>query len=91
MDNKVFSKFNVYDQIGYPFVGSVFIIILSLTLSLLTKSSVVPNLNTSNFIIYFISAYLIGNILKALSNLKLINIIISENKDSFSTFDNVVL
>lgn len=86
MDNQVFSKLNLYDQIGYFLVGSIAIIAIVFDLMLLGKSNLIPSISATNFIIYFIVSYFTGHIIQAIANL-----VIFEKKDVFEESDIKIL
>jgi len=86
MENKIFSKFNIYDQIGYLLVGGIGLLVIIFNFVLLDKSSIIPVLNTSTFIAWFIVSYFLGHVLQAIAN-----IIIKENKTEFSDSEQEIL
>ena len=89
MENKVFSRFNIYDQFGYLFVGSIALLSIAFDLFLLKKldsslaSSVFSN---QNFLALLPLAYFMGHIVQAIAN-----IIIRENKADFSDSEKKTL
>lgn len=86
MDNKIFSKFNIYDQIGYLLVGSVGFIVIIANLYLIGNSILIPPFNIENFLVWFIIAYFLGHIIQAIANL-----FIKENKTNFSAHEKEIL
>lgn len=86
MESKIFSKFNVYDQIGYLLVGSIALLVVIFDLFLLGKQSFVPDFTTQNFLAWFIIAYFLGHIMQAIAN-----IFIRENKTDFSDSEKEIL
>ncbi len=86
MDNKIFSKFNIYDQIGYLLVGSVGLIVVTANLYLIGKSILIPPFNIENFLAWFIVAYFLGHVIQAIANL-----FIKENKTNFSEHEKEIL
>lgn len=84
MENKIFSKLNLYDQIGYVLVGAIALLLATLDVWLLKSST--PKLNGSNLIIWFIIAYFTGHIVQAIAN-----IFIKEEKENFSESDRRIL
>ncbi len=86
MEQTLFSKLNLYDQIGYFLVGSVLIILISLDLFFLNSFKLMPAINSVNLIFYLVTAYFFGHIVQALAN-----IIIKEKKYSFDSFESKIL
>lgn len=86
MDNKIFSKFNVYDQIGYLLVGGVGLLVVSINFYLLGKTNVMPEFNTQTFIVWFIIAYFLGHVFQAIAN-----ILIKEDKSEFNDSEKEIL
>jgi hypothetical protein len=86
MDNTIFSKFNIYDQIGYLLVGSVGLIILVFNFYLFGSINLIPQFNLDNSLIWFIMAYLFGHIFQAIAN-----IFVKEDKVNFSDSEKEVL
>ena len=86
MDNKIFSKFNLYDQFAYLLVGSVGLGYIAVFVGLADYSFKIPALEISNSILWLISAYYYGHIIQAIAN-----IIIREDKSNFSDSEKEVL
>ena len=86
MDNTIFSKFNIYDQIGYLMVGSVGLIVLALSFYLFGAINLIPPFDLDNSLMWFIVAYLFGHVLQAVAN-----IFIRENKGNFSDSEKEIL
>ena len=86
MEQTLFSKLSLYDQIGYFLVGSVLIILIALDLFLLNNIELLPNINSVNIIVYLIVAYFLGHIVQSLAN-----ILIKEKKSSFDSFESKIL
>jgi len=86
MDNTIFSKFNIYDQIGYLMVGSVGLMVLSLSFYLFGVIYIIPFFNLDNSLLWVIVAYLFGHVLQAISN-----IFVKENKVNFSDSEKEIL
>lgn len=94
MEQKVFSKFNVYDQIGYLMVGA-------LTLLLLVFNTVyffqvaVPSFSLDTFLIWFIVAYFVGHFMQGVANLineiKFLRFLVPENKKDFDDKQKEIL
>jgi len=68
MDNKVFSRFNVYDQIGYLMVGAVFLLLMVFNAYYFFQVSV-PSFTIDTFLAWFIVAYFLGHLIQGISNL----------------------
>ena len=89
MENKIFSRFNIYDQFGYLFVGSIALLAVAFDLFLLGKldsvlaASVFSN---RNFLALLPLAYFMGHIVQAIAN-----IVIRENKTDFSDSEKKTL
>lgn len=87
MDKQVFSKFNLYDQIGYLMVGSIAIIILVFNVYYFYGIKLL-NLDIDTFLIWFIIAYFFGHVIQGITNLisviPILNILIKEDKKKFS-------
>lgn len=94
MEQKIFSKFNLYDQIGYLMVGSITVLIIVMDTKFFYGFGV-PYLNINNFIIWFIIVYFLGHLIQALSNLinkiPLLNFLIRENKKEFNKDQREIL
>lgn len=86
MENKIFSKFNIYDQIGYLLVGGVALLVIVFDLFLIGKQNYIPEFSTQNFLAWFILAYFLGHIMQAIAN-----IFVKENKTDFSDSEKEVL
>ncbi|MFA5652321.1 MAG: hypothetical protein WC933_03070 [Candidatus Paceibacterota bacterium] len=86
MDNTIFSKFNIYDQIGYLMVGSVGLLVLAFSFYLFEVAYVIPSFNLDNSLMWFIVAYLFGHVLQAGAN-----IFVKENKVNFSDSEKEIL
>lgn len=94
MDQKIFSKFNFYDQIGYLMVGSIAIFILVFDIEFFYGFKFI-DLNINNFIIWFVIVYFFGHLIQALTNiinkLPLLNFLIKENKEDFNDNQKKIL
>ena len=89
MENKVFSRFNIYDQFGYLFVGSIALLAIAFDLFLLGKldSSLATSVfSNQNFLTLLPLAYFMGHIVQAIAN-----IVIRENKSDFSDSEKKTL
>lgn len=94
MEQQVFTKFNLYDQIGYLMVGSIAAIIIALDAEFFYGSQI-PDLDINNFIIWFVFVYFLGHLVQALANLMnkipLLNFLIKEDKGEFSDDQKEIL
>lgn len=84
MENKLFSKFSFYDQLGYILVGGMALIVISFDIWLLWHW--IPKIDGIDFIILVIVAYFLGHLIQSLANL-----IIKEKKDDFSEQEKKIL
>lgn len=95
MEYKVFSKFNIYDQIGYLMVGAITVIVLCFDLYYFFELSFIPPLNIDNFLVWFVIAYFLGHLTQGIANLinkiKFLNFLIPEKKDEFSESEVEIL
>ncbi|MXZ48210.1 MAG: hypothetical protein F4Z13_03000 [Candidatus Dadabacteria bacterium] len=89
MENRVFSRFNIYDQFGYLLVGGIALMCVAFDLLLLEKldSTLATSVFSSkNFLVLFPLAYFVGHLVQAMAN-----IVIKENKASFSDSEKKTL
>lgn len=84
MNKQIFSKFNVYDQIGYLLVGSIGLLVMYLDTVLLNYKF--PKFDLKTAIIWFIVAYFLGHIIQAVAN-----VIIREKKEDFNKQEKRIL
>jgi len=84
MENKLFSKFSFYDQLGYILVGSIALIIISFDAWLVWHW--IPKIDGIDLIILFIVAYFLGHLIQSLANL-----IIKEKRNNFSKWELRIL
>ena len=84
MNQQIFSKFNVYDQIGYLMVGSIGLLVIYLDTILLNYKF--PKFDLKTTIIWFIVAYFLGHIIQAIAN-----VIIREKKEDFNKQEKRIL
>jgi ABC-type multidrug transport system fused ATPase/permease subunit len=84
MNQQVFSKFNVYDQIGYLHVGSIGLLVIYLDTVLLNYEF--PKFDLKTAIIWLIVAYFLGHIIQAVAN-----VIIREKKEDFNQQEKRIL
>lgn len=86
MENKILSKFNIYDQIGYLLVGSIALLVVIFNLFLFRKGGFIPDFTTQNFLAWFIVAYFLGHTMQAIAN-----VFVKENKTDFSDSEKKIL
>jgi len=84
MTQQVFSKFNVYDQIGYLLVGSIALLVIYLDTILLNYKF--PKFDLRAAIIWLIIAYFLGHIIQAVAN-----VFIKEQKEDFNDQEKGIL
>ncbi len=94
MEQKVFSKFNIYDQIGYLMVGAVALLTLVFNAVYFFQVTI-PPFNLDTFLAWFIAAYFIGHLVQGIANsvngIKLLKFIIAENKEDFNDGQKEIL
>lgn len=86
MQDRVFSRFNTYDQIGYLMVGGIGLLVIAFNFYLFDKLIFVPAFNAQSFIAWFIVAYFLGHIVQAIAN-----IFVRENKSEFTEPEKEIL
>lgn len=84
MTQQVFSKFNVYDEIGYLLVGSIALLVIYLDTILLNYKF--PKFDLRAAIIWLIIAYFLGHIIQAVAN-----VFIKEQKEDFNDQEKRIL
>lgn len=84
MSQQIFSKFNVYDQIGYLLVGSIGLLVIYFDTVLLNYEF--PKYDLKTAIIWLIVAYFLGHIIQAVAN-----VIIREKKEDFNPQEKRIL
>lgn len=91
--NNTFSKFNVYDQIGYLMVGAIALLVVMFDLKYFYSLSVSFGLDL--FLVWFVLAYFAGHSIQAISNvitdLPILNFLIKENKEDFNIQEKEIL
>jgi hypothetical protein len=94
MEQKIFSKFNVYDQIGYLMVGAVALLLLVFNTSYFFQVTTLP-FNLDTFLAWFIAAYFTGHLAQGIANLindiKLLRFLVPENKGDFDNKQKEIL
>ena len=86
MDNKVFNKFNIYDQFAYLLVGSVGFGYILIFIKIANYSIKIPDFELTNSILWLILAYYYGHIIQSVAN-----VVIKENKTNFTDSEKKVL
>jgi hypothetical protein len=82
--NQIFSKFNLYDQVGYLLVGSIASVVAYADFVLLDAKF--PEFNALTLPIWLIVAYFLGHVIQAIANL-----VIKEKKGEFSDSEKAIL
>lgn len=94
MEQKVFSKFNVYDQIGYLMVGAVVLLLLVFDASYFFQVTT-PPFNLDTLLAWFIVAYFAGHLMQSIANLlnniKPLRFLVREDKEDFNDKQKEVL
>jgi len=94
MDNKLFSKFSVYDEIGYLMVGAVAILIVAFDTAYLSSIRL-PSFALDSLLAWVVIAYFVGHFVQAVANLisdiPIIRAVIPERKSTFSDSDKLIL
>lgn len=84
MDQKLFSKLNLYDQIGYLMVGGMALILAIADLKIIGIQA--PVFYLENSIVWLVVAYAAGHLAQGIAN-----ILIRENKDDFNDEQKAIL
>lgn len=94
MENKIFSKFNVYDQIGYLMVGAVALLLLVFNAMYFFRAAA-PPFSFDIFLAWFVVAYFAGHLIQGIANLineiKLFRFLVPENKEDFDDKQKEIL
>lgn len=94
MEQKIFSKFNLYDQIGYLMVGAIALFVLVFNGTYFFKLAI-PLFDINTFLIWFIAAYFLGHLIQGIANLiksiKQLRFLVPENKENFDDKQKEVL
>ncbi|MDD5147144.1 MAG: hypothetical protein PHV63_01145 [Candidatus Daviesbacteria bacterium] len=92
--NNIFSKFNLYDQIGYLLVGAIALILIIFD-SFYFYSLTIPEFKLDALLVWFIVAYFFGHVVQTAANLlneiPLLNFLIRENKKEFTDKEKEIL
>ncbi len=89
MENRVFSRLNIYDQFGYLFVGGIALLCIAFDLFLLKKldsALAISVFSHQKFLVLLPLAYFTGHVVQALAN-----ILISENNTDFRDSQKEIL
>jgi len=86
MTDKIFSKLNIYDQIGYLLVGGLAILVGLIDCRILGFHREIVALTADNFVIWFLVAYFLGHLIHAVANT-----LVKENKTVFSESEKEIL
>lgn len=87
MEQKIFSKLNIYDQMGYLMVGAIFLFVIVFNTTYIYQSRV-PAFNLNTFLAWFITAFFLGHLVQGIANLisdiPLLRLLIRESKNGFN-------
>jgi len=86
VDKDLFSKFSIYDHLGYLFVGALGLLVAAADLLLLDRLSNIPDLTAASFVPYLVVAYFCGHVIHALAN-----VVIKEKKSNFTEGEKEIL
>jgi len=94
LEQTVFTKLNLYDQVGYLTVGAIAALIFVFDATYFYHASIPPfNLNT--FLLWFIVTYFVGHLIQGIANLinetPLLNFLTPENKKNFTEAEKEIL
>ncbi|OGE75244.1 MAG: hypothetical protein A3K07_00255 [Candidatus Doudnabacteria bacterium RIFCSPHIGHO2_01_43_10] len=94
MEQKIFSKFNVYDQIGYLMVGAITAAVLIFNTSYFYNIDI-PPFSLDSFLLWFIIAYFFGHLIQGVANvingIPLLSYLIREDKTDFNDNEKEIL
>lgn len=94
MENKIFSKFNIYDQIGYLLVGSICLLVIVFNLIYFHRATI-PEFNYENFLVWFVVAYFLGHFAQGIANIindiKPLRFLLPEDKNKFDDPQKIIL
>lgn len=94
MENKIFSKFNVYDQIGYLMVGAIALLLFIFNATYFFQTTI-PQFSLDTFLVWFIIAYFLGHLIQGIANLinsiKVLRFFVPEDKENFDDKQKEVL
>jgi len=84
MENKIFSKFSFYDQLGYILVGSIALLVAFFDVWILKYQ--IPKISGVDLVVLVIVVYFLGHLIQSLANL-----VIKEKRDDFSEQEKKIL
>jgi hypothetical protein len=94
MEQKIFSKLNIYDQVGYLMVGAIALLVLVFNGAYFFKLTI-PLFDINTFLGWFIAAYFLGHLIQGIANLvtsiKLLQFLVPEDKGNFNDEQKEVL
>lgn len=94
MEQKIFSKFNIYDQIGYLMVGAIALLVFVFNGVYFFKLAI-PVFDINTFLIWFIAAYFLGHLIQGIANIinsiKPLRFLVPEDKENFDDKQKEVL
>lgn len=94
MENKIFSKFNLYDQLGYLMVGAIVLLLFVFNATYFFQATI-PPFNLDTFLAWFVVAYFLGHLIQGIANfinsIKLLRFLILEDKENFDDKQKEVL
>lgn len=94
MENKIFSKLNIYDQIGYLMVGAIVLLLFVFNATYFSQA-IIPPFSLDTFLAWFIAAYFLGHLTQGIANfinsIKLLRFLVPENKENFDDKQKEVL
>ncbi len=94
MEQKIFSKFNIYDQIGYLMVGAITVFVVLFD-AFYFFSFDIPTFDLDSFLIWFVVVFLSGHFVQGIANLisdiPLLKRLIREDKTNFEDNEKEIL
>lgn len=94
MEQKVFSKFNIYDQIGYLMVGAIALLVLVFNGAYFFKLAI-PLFDINTFLVWFIIVYFLGHLIQGVANvisdIQWLQFLMPENKEDFNKQEKEIL
>ena len=94
MEQKVFSKFNIYDQIGYLMVGAIALLAFVFNGAYFFKLAI-PAFEINTFLIWFIIVYFLGHLTQGVANIvsdiRWLRFLMPENKEDFNEQEKEIL
>lgn len=94
MEQKIFSKFNIYDQIGYLMVGAIALLLLAFNAAYFYQI-VIPSFDLDTLLVWLVVAYFLGHLTQGIANLingvKLLHFLVLEDKTDFDDQQKAIL